>query len=656
MKKRYIYGYTSFVNRLSKFALLILVLIASISCMFLAFGNKATISADNVLTAINIEQSFVGGGGSSSGGSSGSSSSGSITGTSTFSGGSGTSSDPYKISKRADFEALAKGSTDSTSIQSTAFGYYGKYFIMTNDIDLSGFTGVPYFSGASFDGAGYKIKNMSASFGLFKHVNARYSSITIQNIVLQTGSITINSVTGDERTVDVGALISTVTAYTTKYDSTEGAYVNTDSNYEVKVQNCYNVGVSITINGFLSSADASATVGGLIGCAESLVITNCANYKDITVNAKNTSILDIAIGGIVGYGNYISIQDSANNGNITCGTSNTEVLLYCYAGGIMGACGSKSGSSIIECANYGKILASANKGSTSDDGLVYEVYAGGILGYSVGRPTISYCYNMANIEARADQKYVSTYYYINADSKNYKFVLQDNRTFKTAEYPNIYYYYTYAYAGGIIACEWADLSYCYSLGKVTAPTQITKWGFYFYIYGFLFESNRFRYDFTFTTYRNNAFGVAPSSSAHTRTSLYYAEAIQDDVITYTDHNSATYTITSGYTKTHDLGCTSRSYYVRITSQSTYGAYFYIIDNSSNVNSVLTKRGGYFNTLLDSYNISGKSYMTFVKVTKAGSGSRSSSIKNAFKSDPWRANNYSSDIINSGYSVIDKMYW
>lgn len=51
-----------------------------------------------------------------------------------ISGGEGTQSSPYEIANAADFVELMKGVNDRTA----ADGYFGKYFLLSADIDLSG--------------------------------------------------------------------------------------------------------------------------------------------------------------------------------------------------------------------------------------------------------------------------------------------------------------------------------------------------------------------------------------------------------------------------------------------------------------------------------------------------------------------------------------
>lgn len=665
MKRVFSIKNNTFGTSLSKLTLLFIVFITIFSCMSIVFGNKSSrVSADHVLTKVNFEQSFVGGGGSS-GGSSGSGS-GSLVGTSTFSGGTGTATNPYKISTRADFESLAQGAKDSESISDAAFGYYNKHFVMTNDIDLAGFSGVPYFTGASFDGAGHKIKNMSATFGLFKHINAYGCSVTIKNIILQSGGISVSQFSGSASSIDVGSLAGFVSTLTYDYDTSSNAFVNKKSNYSVTISNCYNIGVNIAINGSLSAGTA-VSAGGLVGCSSgSVTIKNCANYASVFIHSNNTTISGVQSGGIVGVCDGTQIQTCSNNNSVGVFPGSYKIP-FSAAGGIAGAA---KDSTITKCVNNGDVFASSY--ASTDNTTIHYAYAGGILAHATSGVTISYCYNTGDVDSNSMTRCDDTTYYINLQKKSYTSVLEDGRTFKTAEYPNVYFYYTYAFSGGIVATEQANLSYCYNLGKVTAPSQTSVYGLFFYIYGFLFESNRFRYSFSFSTYKNNAFPIAPASTSYTRSYLYYSQIMQNDEISYTDHNYVNYQLSSSqygnnssYTKTHDLGCKTRSYSVKISqdyaSTTPYYTqiYFYIIDNNGDSNNVLVNQGSlsYTNSITSSfYALPGRTYLTFAKIPTSSAGSYSNTIKTIsfYKNGQWSSQKYNE--VNNGYPFLSEMYW
>lgn len=93
----------------------------------------------------------------------------------TYSGGSGTQSDPYLISSVTDLQTLAStvndGSAADLDADCTSVGnYHGYYFKQTCDLDLSsinswdpiGYSGGYYFAG-NYDGGGYTISGMTST-------------------------------------------------------------------------------------------------------------------------------------------------------------------------------------------------------------------------------------------------------------------------------------------------------------------------------------------------------------------------------------------------------------------------------------------------------------------------------------------------------------
>lgn len=120
------------------------------------------------------------------------------------------------------------------------------------------------------------------------------------------------------------------------------------------------------------SIAGDAAVGGLVGYADGVTISNCRN--NATVSGA------YMIGGLVGYGNNVTITSSVNNADITseynkAGTP-SGLSKGAYVGGIVGVA---NGGSIAHCYNSGNISAS---GDNSD-------FLGGIAGYTTA--PITYC-------------------------------------------------------------------------------------------------------------------------------------------------------------------------------------------------------------------------------------------------------------------------
>jgi hypothetical protein len=227
-----------------------------------------------------------------------------------YSGGSGTSGNPYLISSTTDLAMLATNVNAGSS-------YSGVYFQQTANIDFAGasITPIGYFSGRSFagtyDGAGYTASNFSISSstsgtGLFGFL----SSGTIKNLGVRSATIT-NSANG------TGGLVGWTSAGT--------------------IQNCYVFGS--TISGY-------SYVGGLVGCiSSSLTITSCYTTGG-TVSGHD------GIGGLVGVDQGGAINNSYSSSNVT--------TTYGQMGGLVGW--HSTGSSIANCYSNGSVGSGTDVG------------------------------------------------------------------------------------------------------------------------------------------------------------------------------------------------------------------------------------------------------------------------------------------------------
>ena len=187
-----------------------------------------------------------------------------------FSGGTGTEENPYRIATPEDLETLATKTNGGTN-------YSGKYFILTDNIDLSGY-GAGFNGGKGwiaignsnsknfqgiFNGQGHTISNLYINDptgnvkGLFGYL---YAGGTVKN----TGLVNVN-ITGKD---NVGAIAGYV----------DGA--------AVVIENCY-------VTGTIKANDSG---GGIIGAGQGqgVTIKNCYSTADVSGNAYS-------IGGIAGY-------------------------------------------------------------------------------------------------------------------------------------------------------------------------------------------------------------------------------------------------------------------------------------------------------------------------------------------------------------------
>lgn len=317
----------------------------------------------------------------------------------------------YSISSAKELEQLAEMTNNGLVSKNTEF-------VLASDIDLSNYQGTwtpigenSAFNG-SFDGNGYKIKNLIVEYngnnGLFGQIESgTISNLGIENSVIRTSknhqggllcgeanNATIENCysTGSiGATETVGGLIGNVTNNSTinncyskaRIEASNGEFVGglcgsvTDS----KIANCFATGdvyspqgmvgglagaaSNVTLENSYTAGNiesATTSTGGLFGEAEGS-IKNCFT----TGNIKGTDF----VGGLVGLANGISIENSYSKGNVT-GTS--------YIGGLVGS-------------GIANIVGSYTSGTISGDEAV-----GGLMGFADGA-TIRKSYSSSNIEA-----------------------------------------------------------------------------------------------------------------------------------------------------------------------------------------------------------------------------------------------------------------
>lgn len=256
----------------------------------------------------------------------------------TFSGGSGTSSDPYLIANRSDLDMLGIIARNGRS---------GMYFRLACDIDLKYSPFEPIGNDAHpfegiFDGAGYSITGLyvytndvegSGLFGVVKNG-------CIQNLYVS------GEVWGGTRS---GGIIGTLN---------EGQITNCSS--DVKVM----------------CSDTSESVGGIVGACLRGQVSNCYSTNYIYGGDGAGGIIGTAAGGAAG----LLVSNCFSKSNIS-GRNNS--------GGIIGA-GQFGGLVIENCYNTGTISASADGG-----------HAGGIAGQLFDNQTLVNNYYQAGSAAGA---------------------------------------------------------------------------------------------------------------------------------------------------------------------------------------------------------------------------------------------------------------
>ncbi|GHT50191.1 hypothetical protein AGMMS49982_05080 [Bacteroidia bacterium] len=204
----------------------------------------------------------------------------------TYSGGSGTSQDPYLIASKADMAALATAVNGGTT-------YSGRYFLLTQN--LTGITtrignsGTNSFQG-TFDGGGYILNvniAIESSSTVYAGVFGYISGATIKNL----------GVEGD---------ISASSPGNSAYAGGICGYADYSS-----ISNCYATG---NVSSSSSSSSYHSYAGGICGYVTNYSISNC--YATGNVSSSSYYSNNSYAGGICGYGRTIN-NCFAVNTNIT---------------------------------------------------------------------------------------------------------------------------------------------------------------------------------------------------------------------------------------------------------------------------------------------------------------------------------------------------
>ncbi|HML75409.1 MAG TPA: GLUG motif-containing protein [Anaerohalosphaeraceae bacterium] len=263
--------------------------------------------------------------------------------------GNGTKEDPYQIKDMNDVLELAGLPED-----------YGKYFILTADIDMNGYifnraiiapdndAANDYFDGTAFtgvfDGKGHKIANFIIDgkkgdyVGLFGcTVGATIQNLGVENIDIG-GRCSVGGLVGYNHSGNILSCYSTgsVNGSLSLFDCYVGGLVG--ENYRGQVKTCYS---SCNVTGY-------DTVGGLVGDNFESTITSCFAAGTVVGNCNN--------GGLVGSNFFSMIASSYATGTV-------DGSLY----DVGGLAGSNSDSAIISSYATGSVRGSENVGGLVGD-------------------------------------------------------------------------------------------------------------------------------------------------------------------------------------------------------------------------------------------------------------------------------------------------
>ena len=275
-----------------------------------------------------------------------------------FVGGDGTANNPYLISTKAQFEAIAQESN----------GASGKYFKQTADINLGVYENrassiISTFRG-TFDGDGHTItyqaqfSTSSDNIGLFGTVSG-----TIENLTLNA-SVTISS--GGTNWVNVGLLCGTLTGTLENCHAT-----NCNINSVITTNNGHGISVGLLVGKMsggtlkyssgVGNVTGNGRVGGLVGEAEGNVIYGCSFIGEVVAVAVGDKDKPDAAGGICGEGGknttinlcYVNANITATDVacGIVCKSNQNPTVTNCYAAGTVNGMNA-SNSFDITNANY----------------------------------------------------------------------------------------------------------------------------------------------------------------------------------------------------------------------------------------------------------------------------------------------------------------
>ena len=282
-----------------------------------------------------------------------------------------------------------------------------------------------YGSSITLDGNGYAITNLkstSAAAGLIGVSNTTTSIITIKNLT-----------------------ISVNISYNGNSISYTGAFVG-GAVGSVILNKC-------VAYGSISNTSNSSYIGGMVGTATSVTATQCINYININGKAQYA-------GGIIGYVSNSAIFDTCGNNGTIESTRTSEN----FVGGIAGQVATVS--SLSKCYNSQSLTSSkgyvggligGQTGSTNytissvyNTGVITGEYAGGFIGQSNGKVTISYAYNSANVNSTINSSPQYETIVLDADVNNQQFVLNSGYYIQTKSVSNNNLAQQYETGGGNI--------------------------------------------------------------------------------------------------------------------------------------------------------------------------------------------------------------
>lgn len=296
-----------------------------------------------------------------------------------FSGGTGTKSDPFQITKQADLAEI------QSYLHSGVTTYEGYYFRIENDIAFTDYTGLGigmsnHLFQAELDGNGKKltaikavIGNNGTDFGIFSWTGTK---CVIKNLTVDASSITAN---GNSNYCALlvshnGGLVENCNVTNATLDFSKSSWTNQNGGLVA-----YNKSTGI-IRGctFAGTVKTGCKFGAITGSNNGGLVDSCVSSADICLVKSN-----VYAGGIAGLA--LATTDGPKIQFVNCVFRGKIHILSAavtgtYAGGISGENNSIGFSG---CSNEGTITALN--------------YSGGIAGYIWGKSSITDCRNSGTI-------------------------------------------------------------------------------------------------------------------------------------------------------------------------------------------------------------------------------------------------------------------
>ena len=298
---------------------------------------------------------------------------------------------PHGIYSASDWISFA------TDTNHSAWSADGKNINLYADIDLSGYESVPIASidhGYTLNGNNHTISGINETcdtkYGglLFSYIDrgAKVKNLTLGATagdgadcrLTVTTSVTTNSAVfaspfcivtlGDIEGCTNNASLD-LKIGGEKFSIIAGGIVSGFCNSSIAVGNltsCHNAG-HITLSSESAASYNAWRIGGVVGRAVDMDITNCSNSGKISI-ACNKSLAYPQVGGVVGVSSSATttLSGCRNTGDVEVNLSAAHTS-YAYIGGVAGVCA----HNVSDCHNEGKVSAVASK----------HTYLGGVLGY-----------------------------------------------------------------------------------------------------------------------------------------------------------------------------------------------------------------------------------------------------------------------------------